>query len=468
MLLLIIAALAAVLLANRKTKIKGTELIWITAGLVLLISLDEYFDGIIVKYRLPLFLLYLKSFILYTTYPLIAILELFLVAEVKNKIVVLFPYIFSTILVTADLFDFHYVYLYDSNYHFGGGPFHIVPIATTVLYTILLLFYSQKILASGDKNKFIIVLFISISSTLTGWLEYQNTITGISTMVAALNILVYYIYLSTIYQTQVQAALYQKSLEFEQSKLTLLMAQIRPHFINNSLAEIEELCYEEPELAAKTIRSFSVYLRNNFTSLEKSSPVPFMSEIDTVKAYLAFEYADKTKCFKVDYDLEYTDFEIPALSVEPLVENAVKHGIDRYDDNARIVIRSYENALSYIIEIKDNGQGFDENYTGGLIGTVEAEVPIPQNTAEVLGITPPASAPVPDNRTTASTSNGNISGDSAQDTSGTPRTGSSKGTGIGMKNAARRLKIMCNGRMELKREDDWTVVRLIIPKKEES
>ncbi|MBR1750363.1 MAG: histidine kinase, partial [Ruminococcus sp.] len=130
--------------------------------------------------------------------------------------------------------------------------------------------------------------------------------------------------------------------ELAEARLTLMQAQIKPHFINNAMIAVQEVCYTDPERAAELIEHFARYLRNNINATNSSLPIDFKDEVQAVKEYLAIEYADTSKKFQFEFEIKCENFKVPALSIEPLVENAVKHGIDRYSEDGRVILASYE------------------------------------------------------------------------------------------------------------------------------
>ena len=142
--------------------------------------------------------------------------------------------------------------------------------------------------------------------------------------------------------------------ELAESRLTMMLAQIKPHFIYNSMNAIMELCYTEPELAAETIAHFSDYLRGKLNAFDSKELSWFDDELILIKEYLSIEYADRNKVFRMEYDLACTDFRLPALTVQPLVENAVKHGIDRYSADSLVQLITYEDEQSIYIGVTDN------------------------------------------------------------------------------------------------------------------
>ena len=152
-------------------------------------------------------------------------------------------------------------------------------------------------------------------------------------------------------------ALMQKDLELSESKTKLLSGQIRSHFIFNSLAAIEELCLEDPQLARKGIEDFSRYLRGNMQAVGDGQLVPFTREVENVKSYLALEMIDPSTTFNVAWDLRATSFRLPSLVVQPLVENAVRHGVAHKGSEGLITISSWEADDSYVVRVEDNGGG---------------------------------------------------------------------------------------------------------------
>ena len=143
--------------------------------------------------------------------------------------------------------------------------------------------------------------------------------------------------------------------ELAESRLTMMLSQIKPHFIYNSMNAIMELCYTEPERAADTIAHFSDFLRGKLNAFDSNEPAWFDDELGLIKEYLSIEYADRNKVFRVEYDLACKDFRLPALTVQPLVENAVKHGVDRYSADSLVKLVTCEDEQNIYIKVTDNG-----------------------------------------------------------------------------------------------------------------
>jgi LytS/YehU family sensor histidine kinase len=109
---------------------------------------------------------------------------------------------------------------------------------------------------------------------------------------------------------------------------------------------------------------FTTYLRKNFTAIASSAPIPFSSELEHIRAYLAVEQALYEDSLFVDYDTPHIWFRVPPLTLQPMVENAVKHGRDPYAGPFHISIRTRKTDSGSEIVVADNGRGFDPTDDG--------------------------------------------------------------------------------------------------------
>ena len=146
--------------------------------------------------------------------------------------------------------------------------------------------------------------------------------------------------------------------DLAQSRISTLMSQIHPHFIYNTLGSIEQLCELDPPKAAKLVNDFSKYLRGNFGELDNPKLIRVSKELEHTEYYISIE---KVRFPDIEYETEMTccDFSIPALTIQPIVENAVKHGILKREEGGKITVKIYETDSNYCISVKDNGVGFD-------------------------------------------------------------------------------------------------------------
>ena len=148
--------------------------------------------------------------------------------------------------------------------------------------------------------------------------------------------------------------------QLTESRISTMMSQIRPHFIYNTLGSIEQLCYIDPKKAGELVHNFSKYLRGNFRDLDNPKPIPMLQEMDHVHHYISIEnvrFPDMTIYFEMNSE----DFNIPALTIQPIVENAIKHGLMKLEKGGTIRVASYEIDTHYCVSVKDDGVGFDTN-----------------------------------------------------------------------------------------------------------
>jgi sensor histidine kinase YesM len=148
--------------------------------------------------------------------------------------------------------------------------------------------------------------------------------------------------------------------ELAESRISTMMSQIRPHFIYNTLGSIEQLCEIDPQKAGELVHDFAKYLRGNFGELDNPKPIRMSQEMDHVRHYVSIEnvrFPDMTFSFEMNSE----DFPIPALTIQPIVENAIKHGLMKLQKGGTIRVVSYETDTHYCVSVVDDGVGFDSS-----------------------------------------------------------------------------------------------------------
>ena len=146
--------------------------------------------------------------------------------------------------------------------------------------------------------------------------------------------------------------------QLTESRVSTMMSQIRPHFIYNTLGSIEQLCNIDPGKAGELVHNFAKYLRGNFGELDNPKPILMSQEMEHVHHYIRIEnvrFPDMTFSFEMNSD----DFHIPALTIQPIVENAIKHGLMKLQKGGTIRVVSYETDTHYCVMVEDDGVGFD-------------------------------------------------------------------------------------------------------------
>ena len=145
--------------------------------------------------------------------------------------------------------------------------------------------------------------------------------------------------------------------ELAQQRIRIMMSQIQPHFIFNTIATFKALCRTDPEKAAQVAEKFGVYLRQNLDSLDTVELIPIAKELEPTRVYADIETV-RFENVRVEYDIEDTQFSLPPLTVQPMVENAIRHGVREKSDGIVRVSTRYRDGC-HVIEIQDNGVGFD-------------------------------------------------------------------------------------------------------------
>jgi len=156
-----------------------------------------------------------------------------------------------------------------------------------------------------------------------------------------------------------QEKIYKLENELLQNQISIMLSQINPHFLFNALVAIQELCLINPETASETVADFSRYLRGNMDSLSINKPIPFEKELQHVEAYLSIEKKRFDDRLNIAYDIKARDFYIPVLSLQPIVENAVRHGVNRREEGGSVKVSTHETETEAIITVTDDGVGFD-------------------------------------------------------------------------------------------------------------
>ena len=140
-------------------------------------------------------------------------------------------------------------------------------------------------------------------------------------------------------------------------RIRIMMTQIQPHFLFNVLNTIRALYAKDPPLADRTLEDFSAYLRQNLESLSQTELVPVAKELEHTRLYAEIEVL-RFPNIRVEYEIEDDSFTIPALTIQPLVENAIRHGVRSRKDGLVTVYTARE-ADAHRITVQDNGVGFD-------------------------------------------------------------------------------------------------------------
>lgn len=191
-----------------------------------------------------------------------------------------------------------------------------------------LLIRHRKKLSTREIWSFSLYIALPVAAMTAQLFIYDVPLLNLSSALSALCI-----YLGV--QVNRARQLSEKQLELERSRTQLMLSQIQPHFLFNTLNAIYDLCVKDPEEARAALLEFSHYLRANTDSLANEGPIRFEKELEHTENYLALEKRRFEERLLIEYDICAQDFLLPALTLQPIVENAVRHGLP----NARAAVR---------------------------------------------------------------------------------------------------------------------------------
>jgi len=342
--------------------VKEKKIFVILIGLVFILSLFEYLETLFDDLHTSSWNIqrYIFSFICYSIRPAILALVFYLIVPIRNKkIHLLWIPVAVNMIVYFMCFFTKWVFWYDEN-----NIFHETFMGYTVylvcgLYIIALTVYSileSKISKIRSTILFSMLIFAVISIIVSRIAKLEYTI-----VIDALMISLTFYYMFISYQFVYQKAI-EHSQEMNAKNTALMLSQIQPHFIYNTLATIQVLYDVDPELASDTISDFSMYLRTNLDSLDKTKPVPIMDEVKHAECYAKIEKL-RFDTIQVIFDIQDKSFFLPVLTIQPMVENAIKYGV-RGLKNGTVWIKTYEENKKHYLVIEDNGRGFDVDEMG--------------------------------------------------------------------------------------------------------
>ena len=414
-LMMLLALLIFLLLDRKNSALHEAKFLCIAVILVFLITItetiDAYVAGIWFNALSPERAAELRAFRLYSAagsyimLPLTVMIEVLIIAPNKIfRFISLIPGLINAAIYASAFFGSRVAFTINEKNNFVRGPLGFFIYFTLEIYVLLLVLYSVIYFKWNNAKLSIILILIVVQTLLAAVLELHSLIGHLSAPITALCIMEYYFYLSAIYQQDMRQQVMEKEVFIAKQQMDILRSQIQPHFIFNSLSVIRALTKHDSREAVQCIDSFSEYLRAHINSLRKDELVPFEQELDNARAYLDLVQADSRKHnIEVVYDLTCTSFKIPPLTLEPIVENSIKHSIGGQGGILSIATR--ETDTDIYITVSDNGS--------------------PQG------------------------------GMTDQET---------KRLGVGLDNTRKRLKMACRGSMESDFSDSGAVVTITIPK----
>ena len=240
-----------------------------------------------------------------------------------------------------------------NRYH--GGPLKYACVVFSAILLIDLLYQTLNEYRHVRRQELVIPIFvvaaIVVSYVLDACLEKVTPIESYLTIAIVSCCLLYYVWLHMQFARE-----HERALEADK-RIQIMMTQIQPHFLFNTISTISALCYTAPEKAGRIADSFGLYLRQNLDSLGTAGLIPFRDELAHTQTYTDIEMT-RFETIRVEYDVQDDDFSVPPLTLQPIVENAIRHGAFARDEGL-VRVSTRGTASGHEITVWDNGDGFD-------------------------------------------------------------------------------------------------------------
>ncbi|MFC5471339.1 sensor histidine kinase [Cohnella suwonensis] len=260
-----------------------------------------------------------------------------------------------------------FVILYRSYFGADLGFFTTV---LTLSFSMPVILIFQKLFAKAEKNKKLQMAFLLSAYYSLAGLIVSSVLRGFSLrffpvqlihIAITLAVLILFISLNETIKDMIRKNRQLQS-EAKSAEIAFLRSQIKPHFLYNALNSIAALCIDEPHKAEELTLDLSQYLRSSFDFNQLDSLTTIENELELVKAYINIEKARYGSRLCVEYDVDANlDILIPPLIVQPLVENAIRHGLMSNLRGGTVKIsvkRAADAVVSFAVE--DNGCGMNE------------------------------------------------------------------------------------------------------------
>lgn len=302
--------------------------------------------------------IYITEYLFFSVLTLMPILLLLhrCSESIKNSVlfrtVVALWIIFLLIMVFAQFTDF--IYYTEENNRYYRGPGYVlllIPLIVIIILNIAAVFRRHKKLSKKYFIGLLVYLFTMTVAVVMHMLIAVDMMVVFGIALCALTMFGF-----IISDNMEQYMRQQREIAHQRSSVMVL--QMRPHFIYNTMMGIYYLCDQDPAKAKQVTLDFTSYLRKNFTAIASEEMIPFNDELEHTRAYLAVEQAQFEDSMFVSFDTPHTMFRVPPLTLQPIVENAVKHGMNESCDPIHISVVTRQTDLSSEIIVNDDGPGF--------------------------------------------------------------------------------------------------------------
>ncbi len=366
-LVLQLVGLTIAVLTDPYISVKHRHVMLIIAAFVFILILQNNSEYLLEQYISKPFLRTVVAVIGYSIRPMILVLFYYIVGKRKSyRPAWILIGVNAAIHMTA-FFSGICFSISESN-RFSRGPLgYSCHIISAILLAYLIYLTAKEFTRMKRSSALIPAVnasFIIIAVLFDSFVSLRNYPVSLLTITIVSSCVFYYIWLHLQFVREHERAL------MAEQRIQIMMSQIQPHFLYNTLSTIQALCKTDPEKAFITTEKFGTYLRQNIDSLSQPKMIPIQKELEHVRIYAEIE-SIRFPSVRVEYDTPDLDFQIPALTIQPLVENAIRHGV-RIRKVGIVTVSTRKTPSGHEIEIRDNGKGFDvnasENSEGSHIG----------------------------------------------------------------------------------------------------
>ena len=276
--------------------------------------------------------------------------------RIKNGLLAKLAFVFAitafVLLVIGQFTDIFYSVTEDNEIIRGPlFPLLMAPIVITLVIDIIGVFVIRKKILRGFFIAFLIYLPPLVTAAFLHMFFSLELLIVLAIGLWALTILVL-----VVKENSIEYLNQQK--EIANQNAHILVLQMRPHFIYNTMTSIYYLCEQDPHKAKQVTLDFTTYLRKNFAAIASEETIAFTDELEHTHAYLAVEQAQFEETLFVNFDTPHTLFRIPPLTLQPIVENAVKHGMVASDKPIHISVKTRKTETANEIIVEDDGPGY--------------------------------------------------------------------------------------------------------------
>ena len=276
--------------------------------------------------------------------------------RIKNGLLAKLAFVFAitafVLLVIGQFTDIFYSITEDNEIIRGPlFPLLMAPIVITLVIDIIGVFVIRKKILRGFFIAFLIYLPPLVTAAFLHMFFSLELLIVLAIGLWALTILVL-----VVKENSIEYLNQQK--EIANQNAHILVLQMRPHFIYNTMTSIYYLCEQDPHKAKQVTLDFTTYLRKNFAAIASEETIAFTDELEHTHAYLAVEQAQFEETLFVNFDTPHTLFRIPPLTLQPIVENAVKHGMVASDKPIHISVKTRKTETANEIIVEDDGPGY--------------------------------------------------------------------------------------------------------------